>query len=164
MNKERNLSEIERNILSEIQSGVGLSDAVKPMIKRIMEAALEAEMDIHMEREDEVSSSNRRNGKTRKSVKTSNGLFEIETPRDRDSSFEPQLIKKRERVLAGDLDQKILSLFALGMSYSDIQYNLKDIYGVDICDASITKITDKLLPEIRDWQDRPLQENLGSAY
>jgi transposase-like protein len=69
--------------------------------------------------------------------------FELETPRDRDSSFEPQLVKKRERVLTDDLDEKILSLFALGMSYSDIQNNLQELYGVDICDASITKITDK---------------------
>ena len=159
MKKHSNLSDIEKTILSEVQSGVTVTDAVKPMIKRIMEAALEAEMDLHMEEEREnMHASNRRNGKTRKAVRTSNGLLEIETPRDRDGSFEPQLVKKRERILAGDLDQKILSLFASGMSYSDIQHNLKDIYGVDICDASITKITDSLLPEIRDWQERPLQE------
>lgn len=155
MNKQSNLSELERNILSEVQSGTVIIDAFKPMIKRIMEAALEAEMEIHMETHE---GQNRRNGKSRKSVKTSNGLLEIETPRDRDGSFEPQLIKKRERVLTGDLDQKILSLFAAGMSYSDIQNNLKEIYGVEICDGSITKITDKLLPEIREWQERPLQE------
>jgi len=159
MKKHSNLSDIEKTILSEVQSGVTVTDAVKPMIKRIMEAALEAEMDLHMEEEREnMHSSNRRNGKTSKVVRTSNGLLEIETPRDRDGSFEPQLVKKRERILAGDLDQKILSLFAAGMSYSDIQHNLKDIYGVDISDASITKITDNLLPEIRDWQERPLQE------
>ena len=91
-----------------------------------MEAAFEAEMDIHIEAHER---SNRRNGKSRKSVKTSNRDLEIETPRDRDSSFEPQLIKKRERVLAGDLDQKILSLFASGMSYSDIQNNLKEVFS-----------------------------------
>jgi len=142
MKKHSNLSEIEKTILNEVQSGVTVTDAVKPMIKRIMEAALEAEMDLHMEAEHEnMHSSNRRNGKTSKAVRTSNGLLEIETPRDRDGSFEPQLVKKRERILAGDLDQKILSLFAAGMSYSDIQNNLKDIYGVDISDASITKIT-----------------------
>ena len=155
MNKQSNLSELERNILSEVQSGTVITDAFKPMIKRIMEAALEAEMEIHM---DTHEGQNRRNGKSHKSVKTSNGTLEIETPRDRDGSFEPQLIKKRERVLTGDLDQKILSLFAAGMSYSDIQNNLKEIYGVEICDGSITKITDKLLPEIREWQERPLQE------
>jgi transposase-like protein len=127
------------------------------MIKRIMEAALEAEMELHMEAED-TANTNRRNGKSSKNIKTSHGEFILETPRDRDGSFEPQLIKKRERILTGDLDQKILSLFASGMSYSDIQNNISDIYGVDICDASITKITDKLLPEIREWHDRPLQE------
>jgi transposase-like protein len=156
MTKHNNLSDLEKNILKEVQSGTLITDAFKPMIKRIMEAALEAEMALHLE--DNPDSSNRRNGKSRKTLKTSNGYLDIETPRDRDSSFEPQLVKKRERVLTGDLDQKILSLFASGMSYSDIQHNLKDIYGVDICDGSITQITDKLLPEIRNWQERPLQE------
>lgn len=156
MTKHNNLSDLEKDILIDVQSGTRITDAFKPMIKRIMEAALEAEMALHLE--ENPDSSNRRNGKSRKTIKTSNGYFELETPRDRDSSFEPQLVKKRERILTDDLDEKILSLFALGMSYSDIQNNLKDIYGVDICDASITKITDKLLPKIREWQDRPLQE------
>ena len=157
MNKQTKLSEIERHILSAVQSGTPITDAFKPMIKRIMEAALEAEMELHMEAENTVNT-NRRNGKSSKNIKTSHGEFILETPRDRDGSFEPQLVKKRERILTGDLDQKILSLFASGMSYSDIQNNISDIYGVDICDASITKITDKLLPEIREWHDRPLQE------
>jgi putative transposase len=157
MNKQTKLSEIERHILSAVQSGTPITDAFKPMIKRIMEAALEAEMELHMEAEN-TANTNRRNGKSSKNIKTSHGEFILETPRDRDGSFEPQLVKKRERILTGDLDQKILSLFASGMSYSDIQNNISDIYGVDICDASITKITDKLLPEIREWHDRPLQE------
>jgi putative transposase len=98
MNKQTKLSEIERHILSAVQSGTPITDAFKPMIKRIMEAALEAEMELHMEAEN-TANTNRRNGKSSKNIKTSHGEFILETPRDRDGSFEPQLVKKRERIL-----------------------------------------------------------------
>jgi putative transposase len=93
-------SDLERNILAELQSGTRIGDAFKPMIKRIMEAALDAEMELHLEDNPDIP--NLRAGKSRKTIKTSNGTFELETPRDRDSSFEPQLVKKRERVLTDD--------------------------------------------------------------
>ena len=99
MNKQTKLSEIEKHILSAVQSGTPITDAFKPMIKRIMEAALEAE---------NTANTNRRNGKSFKNIKTSHGEFTLETPRDRDGSFEPQLVKKRERILTGDLDQTFL--------------------------------------------------------
>src|ERR1044071_1149495 len=112
-----------------------------PLLKRILEASLEGELDAHLE-ESRVPESNRRNGHTRKNLKSSLGAFEVSTPRDRNSSFEPQTLPKRQRVVNEDIDRKILALYGLGMSYGDIQSHLKDMYGVELSDGSLTAITD----------------------
>ncbi len=93
----------------------------------------------------------------RKTVKSTSGQFELKTPRDRSGAFEPQLIKKNQTKLSEDIDNKILSLFALGMSYRDIQKHVAELYGLEISDGAITHITDKLLPELKAWQQRPLE-------
>jgi len=102
--------------------------------------------------------SNRRNGKNSKMIKSESGNFEISTPRDRESSFEPQIIKKRQTVLNESLDQRILELFGSGMSYSDISNHLKEIYDFDTSSATISAVTDRLLPIINDWRSRALEE------
>ncbi len=94
---------------------------------------------------------------TRKTVKSTSGQFELKTPRDRSGAFEPQLIKKNQTKLSEDIDNKILSLFALGMSYRDIQKHVAELYGLEISDGAITHITDKLLPELKAWQQHPLE-------
>ena len=145
--KKQELSPAEQEILKALQSGKNLQELVAPMIKRVMEAALQGEMEAHLESE-ESAINNRRNGKSRKAVKSSHGTFELETPRDREGIFEPQLVKKRQTVLTDDLDRKILNLYANGMSYRDIQSNLEELYQVEISSSAITQITDRLLPEI----------------
>lgn len=82
------------------------------------------------------------------------GEFELETPRDRNSNFSPEIIKKRQTVMTDDLDKKILNLYANGMSYSDIRDNLEDIYQVPISNGTISKITDRLLPELEEWRNQ----------
>ncbi len=99
---------------------------------------------------------NRRNGYTRKTVKSTSGSFELETPRDRNGEFEPQLVKKNQTKLSEEIDNKIISLYALGMSYRDIQKHVADMYGLEISDGAITNITDKLLPQLQAWKQRPL--------
>ncbi|NRA90633.1 MAG: IS256 family transposase [Simkaniaceae bacterium] len=148
------LSATEQSILDALQSGKGLQDALAPMVKRVMEAALEGEMDQHLQ--DDFQSSNRRNGKSRKTVKSSSGAFELLTPRDRDGAFDPQIVKKRQTLLTDDLEHKIMNLYTNGMSYSDIRHNLEELYQVDIPAATITTITDRLLPELNEWKNRPL--------
>lgn len=127
------------------------------LYKKLLEKAMEGEVDQHMlYQESEVK--NRKNGKTKKTVRSSRGTFELETPRDRNGTFEPQLVKKRQVFLGGEVEHKIVSLFAYGMSYKDIEEHIRDMYGIDVSPALISAVTDKVLPEVEQWQNRPLNE------
>lgn len=99
---------------------------------------------------------NRRNGKLKKFMKTGTGSFELETPRDREGSFEPEIVKKRQTVLNESLDNKVLSLYAVGMSYEAIAEHLSELYVLDVSTGKISLITDKLLPTITQWRNRAL--------
>ena len=101
---------------------------------------------------------NSRNGYSKKTLKTSFGETEIKVPRDRDGEFEPQLVKKNQTTLTGDIEEKILSMYAKGMTTSDIEAHIQDIYGLECSDSTISRITDKILPVVREWQSRPLEE------
>lgn len=125
------------------------------MVKRIVQASLKGEMHAHLESEGQDD--NRRNGYTHKLLKTSGGQVEIATPRDRSGTFEPQIVGKRQRVLNAELDQKIISMYSLGMSYSDISTHMRDIYGVETNDALINAVTDTVVEDVRAWQGRPLE-------
>lgn len=127
-----------------------------PLIKQVVEAALEGELDSHLT-ETRKGTKNRRNGHTQKNLKSSLGGFEIFSPRDRNGSFEPQTIEKRQTLLPRDLEDKILGLYGLGMSYSDIQTHLTEMYGLTVSDGTINAITDRIIPAIREWQSRPLE-------
>src|SRR5690625_980230 len=120
-----------------------------------LEASLEGEALEHIE-ETKVHK-NRRNGKSRKTMKSDLGKFQLETPRDRNGTFEPQIVPKRQVVITSDIDKKIIGLYGLGMSYSDIQSHLREMYDFEISDGTLNSITDSILPEIRDWQSRPLE-------
>lgn len=143
--------------LKQLQSGqalTGENGILTPLIKQLTEAALEAEIENYIEANPKQG--NRRNGYTRKTVKSTSGSFELETPRDRNGEFEPQLVKKNQTKLSEEIDNKIISLYALGMSYRDIQKRVADMYGLEISDGAITNITDKLLPQLQAWKQRPL--------
>ena len=127
-----------------------------PLIKQVLEAALEGEMDSHLSDTRETES-NRRNGHTQKNLKSSLGALEIFPPRDRNGTFTPQTIEKRQTILPGDLDEKILGLYGLGMSYSDIQSHISEMYGLSLSDGVLNSITDRVIPAIREWQSRPLE-------
>ena len=110
------------------KSFVGKDDILTPLMKEFLEAALKGEMTFHMAScLEEPENQNRRNGKSRKTVQSPMGAFDLETPRDREGSFEPQLVKKRHSVLNESLDNKILGLYSLGMSYQDITSHLKEM-------------------------------------
>ena len=114
-------------------------------------------MESHLD-EAERQSGNRRNGKTSKQLKTRSGTLTINTPRDRSSSFEPEIIKKRETILAESLEQKILGMYGLGMSFRDISRHIKDMYDMDISHSTLSALTDKIIPQVKEWQSRPLEE------
>lgn len=160
------LSDFEREFLAGLREGKDLNTLFAPMMKRVMEVALSEEADHFLDQQscdrgDDASFDNAlknyRNGYSHKMMKSSKGTFELATPRDRHSAFEPQIISKRQTMLPEDLENKILNLYASGMSYSDIQNNLEEIYQTEISSGMISKITDKLLPDIKAWQERPLE-------
>lgn len=132
----------------------GRDGAVTPLIKRLLEASMEGEMNTHLEK----SRPNRRNGKGKKRVKTSFGDVEIETPRDREGSYSPELLPKRQRILGLSLENKIISLYSMGMSYRDISQHIEQMYDMEVSAAQITTITDKIWPEIEEWRNRPLDD------
>lgn len=142
--------------LQSLQAGqnlTGKDGILTPLIKQLTEAALKAELEQHLATD---TRPNRKNGSTSKTVKTSSGSFELDTPRDRAGTFEPQLVKKNQTQLTDEIDSKILSMFALGMSYRDIRSHVSDMYGVDVSEAVISGVTDRLIPELKEWQQRPL--------
>jgi transposase-like protein len=156
--EDYNFDQISKKLAEELRKGkklTGKDGAITPLLKKVLEAALEGELDEHIEKT-KPSSKNRRNGHTQKNLKTSYGDLEIFPPRDRDGSFEPQTVSKRQRILPGDLDEKILALYSRGLSYNDIRTQIEDIYGVQVSDGTISAITDRIIPVIRDWQSRPL--------
>ena len=145
--------------LEDLKSGKDLNGKdgiLTPLIKQLTEAALKAELQHHLDQEDEP---NRRNGASKKTIKTGSSTFELDTPRDRAGTFEPQLIKKNQTQLTPELDRKVLSLFSHGTSYRDIQQHVHDMYGVNISTGAMTAVTDQLLAELKEWQERPLESH-----
>ena len=142
--------------LEQLQAGKALTGedgVLTPLIKQLTEASLKAELNQHLDSETEP---NRKNGSSKKTIKSSVGQFELETPRDRAGTFEPQLVKKNQTKLNDEIDRKILSMYALGMSYRDIRGHVQDMYGIEVSEATITGVTDQLLPELKAWQERQL--------
>jgi putative transposase len=159
-NNNKNLynNVIEEEIAKAIKEGrslTGKEGILTPIIKRALEASLEGEIESYLKEKEDV---NRRNGKSKKKMKSTYGSFELETPRDRNGSFEPQIVKKRQTILTEELDEKIIKLFSLGMSYEDISSNIQEIYGIELSPSQITAITDRLIPIIKEWQNRPLEK------
>lgn len=152
------LENLEQKALEQLKSGkslFGKDGAFAPLLKNFIEKALNAEMEEHLN-EAERSNGNKRNGKGRKTIKSSAGSFEIETPQDRQSSFEPALVKKRQTILAESLESKIIGLYGLGMSFRDISKHIEEMYDTEISHTVLSQITDKIIPEIKAWQSRPL--------
>ena len=131
----------------------GKDGLLTPLIKQLTEAALQAEQEAHLASDDQP---NRKNGTTPKTVKTGAGSFELNTPRDRAGTFEPQLVKKHQTHLTDDLERKILALYAHGNSYQSIREHLKDYYDIDFSNGTLNAVTDKLLPELQSWRERDL--------
>lgn len=140
--------------LREGKDLTGKDGVLTPLIKQLTEAAMQAELESHIDQED---APNRKNGSTAKTVKSPVGSFELQTPRDRAGTFEPQLVRKHQTHLTDELERKILSLFALGMSYQDIRSNIEDLYGIAVSNGTLNAITDKLLPELAAWRERDLE-------
>lgn len=145
----------------ELKTFEDVQELFKDFVAMTLEGGLEAELDEELGyskydyRNKETDNS--RNGHSRKTVKSSLGDIELSIPRDRKGEFEPQLVKKNQTTLSGDIEEKILSMYAKGMSTGDIEAHIRDIYGLSVSDSTISRVTDKILPIVREWQQRPLE-------
>ena len=151
---------VKNKALAQLKSGkplLGKEGALAPLFKSFLEAALEAELDSHLH-ENKDEDSNRRNGHGSKQLRTSEGTMELTTPRDRSGSFEPEIVKKRQTILADSLESKILGLYGLGMSLRDIAAHIKEMYDTDISHTVLSEITDRIIPAIRLWQAHELED------
>lgn len=163
--KREPMSEGKKNIIGmlleeyDIKSAKDIEDALKDLLGGTIQEMLESEMDEHLGYQEYERSSNPdyRNGRKTKKIRVNFGETEIEVPQDRDGSFEPKVVKKRQKDISG-IEQKIISLYAKGMTTRQISETIEDIYGFEVSDGMVSDITDRLLPQIEDWQKRPLDE------
>ena len=142
----------------DIKAGksIGGADGVLgSLIKQLTEAALAGEIDSHLAQD---LTRNRKNGYNSKTMKSDHGSFELDVPRDRNGSFEPEIVKKSQTTMTSEIEKKMLSLYALGNSYTQISDHIEEIYGVGFSKAAISAVTDKIIPMIQEWKLRPLEE------
>jgi putative transposase len=145
-----------------VKNGIDVNALMREMMSVILEGSLDGEMDEELGyskydfRNKETDNS--RNGYNSKTLHTSYGDMELDVPRDRNGEFEPKMIKKYQNTLTQDMEEKIISMYAKGMTTGDIESHMQELYGVDISDSTISRITDKILPIVKEWQERPLEE------
>lgn len=134
-------------------------DSFKDMLQELLEAEMDSSIGYPKNNKQGVESENKRNGYSPKTLKSQYGEFQVDIPRDREGAFEPRIIPKYQRDISG-IEEKVISLYARGMSTRDIHDQLQDLYGIELSADMVSKITDKILPEVKEWQSRPLD----SAY
>lgn len=141
----------------DIESASDIQDALKDLLGGTIKEMMETEMDSHLgyEKSQRSDTKNSRNGYKTKNLNSSYGSFQIQVPQDRESSFEPQVVKKRQKDIS-DIDQKIIAMYAKGMTTRQISETINDIYGFEASEGFISDVTDKILPKIEEWQNRPL--------
>lgn len=154
--------EVLRNMISDgnLKTAGDLHSYLKDMFKNALQEMLEVELDSKLgyskgDRQNKQTD-NRRNGYTEKTVKTQYGEMKLEVPRDRNGEFEPVVVPKNKRDISG-IEEKVISLYARGMTTRDIHEQIKDIYGIEVSADMVSKITDSVIPQIKEWQNRPLE-------
>ncbi len=159
------MTEGKRNIIRQlleeydIETAEDIQDALKDLLGGTIKELMEAELDQHLgyKKSERSNQEDYRNGYKTKQVHSRYGSMEVSVPQDRNSTFEPQVVKKRQKHIS-DIDQRIISMYAKGMTTRQISDTLEDIYGFEASESFISDVTDKILPQIEDWQNRPLSE------
>ena len=159
MKKERNelLKSLPADFFKQFKTGEEFSGFMDALFKRGVEEMLAGELDGHLgyEKHTSATGSNKRNGTKTKTIKTTKGTYSIDVPRDRESSFEPQLIPKRKRMI-DHIEDVVISFYAKGMSTQDISTQINELYGVNISNSTVSNITERVLIDVEEWQQRPL--------
>lgn len=150
----------ENNV--KVKDGTDVNSIMRDMMSVILEGVLDEEMneELGYSRYDyrNKDTDNSRNGYSQKTMHTSYGDMELDIPRDRKGEFEPQVIKKYQNTVTQDMEEKIISMYAKGMTTGDIESHMRELYDIGISDSTISRITDKILPIVREWQERPLED------
>ena len=163
--KVKPMTEGKRNIIQgllqeyDIESAEDIQDALRDLLGGTIKEMMESEMDDHLgyDRYERSDTSNSRNGTKTKRVRSKYGELELDVPQDRESTFEPKVVPKRKKDIS-EIDDKIISMYAKGMTTKQISDTIQDIYGFEISEGFVSDVTDKLLPQIEEWQNRPLSE------
>ena len=145
----------ENNISSVADVYSLLKDSFKDILQELLEAELDASLGYEKNQKGDLTTANKRNGHSPKTLKSQYGEFKIDVPRDRNGEFEPKLIPKYQRDISG-IEEQVISLYARGMSTRDIHDQLKDLYGIELSAEMVSRITDNILPQVKEWQSRPL--------
>lgn len=146
----------------KIKDGSEVNSAMRDMMSILLEGVLDEELneELGYSKYDyrNKDTQNSRNGYSPKTMHTSYGDMELDIPRDRKGEFEPQVVKKYQNTVTQDMEEKIISMYAKGMTTGDIESHLRELYDIEISDSTISRVTDKILPIVREWQERPLEE------
>lgn len=170
--RKASMRKLMRDFLKEhdisVKDGEDINSLMRDMMSALIEGTLDGELDdtLGYDRYDyeNKETDNSRNGHSKKTMHTSYGDMEVEIPRDRKGEYTPQLIPKYSTTLTKDMEEKIISMYAKGMTTGDIESHMKDLYGVDISDSTISRITDRIMPLVKEWQERPLEEVYAVVY
>lgn len=154
----------EAELVEGLYNGQSLTQLLAPLLKRVVEAALSGELSAHIASEKEEGIVNRRNGLQSKRVRSEFGPIDIETSRDRNGTFEPELIGKQERHLRNGVEQHILDLYGMGMGYQDIRAHMRKMYNTELSEGQLTQITDSVLQEMEQWRNRVLSEQYAVVF
>jgi transposase-like protein len=156
------MKEYLKNNDVQVKNGTDVNSVMRDMMSVLLEGVLDEELDEELgySKYDyrNKDTDNSRNGHSSKTMHTSYGDMEVAIPRDRNGDFEPQVIKKYQNTVTQDMEEKIISMYAKGMTTTDIESHMRELYSIDISDSTISRITDKILPIVREWQERPLEE------
>lgn len=156
MAKEQIRQIISQNDISNVADVYSLlKESFKDILQELMEAELNATLGYAKNQKADLDTDNKRNGHSTKTIKSQYGEFQLEVPRDRNGEFEPKVVPKYQKDVSG-IEEQVISLYGRGMSTRDIHDQLKDLYGIELSADMVSKITDRILPEIKEWQSRPL--------
>lgn len=162
------MQEYLKNNDINIKSGTDVNSVMREMMSVLLEGALDEELneELGYSKYDykNKNKDNSRNGHSHKTMHISYGDMDISIPRDRNGEYEPQLVKKYQNTVTQDMEEKIISMYAKGMTTGDIEAHMKELYDMDISDSTISRITDKILPIVKEWQERPLEDIYAVVY
>ncbi|WP_201617664.1 transposase, partial [Psychrobacter immobilis] len=165
MTTQSDIKKLAEQMAGSMKSFDDIKDFQKQLMQSFIDTALEAEMEEHLgyPKHEKADKPNKRNGHTKKTVRSDSGALEISTPRDRDGDFEPALVRKHQTRISG-LDDKIIMFYAKGQTTTEIVETIKDIYDVDISSSLVSRVTDNILEDITAWQNRPLNSVYPIVY